>query len=77
MPRSCGDSGLPQLFGAPMAVRQGRLGHTEAQTTIGYTHVVKADERRVAKCTWEILHVSARNEHDKRPAENQLTLMIQ
>ena len=54
-----------------------RLGHTEAQTTMGYTHVVKADERRVADELGKILHVTARNEQNERPAGNPLTLMIQ
>lgn len=29
----------------PMAVRQGRLGHADASTTMGYTHKVDGDER--------------------------------
>jgi integrase len=72
-----GNATLLDQIGAPMAVRQDRLGHTEAQTTMGYTHAVKADERRVANELGEILHVTARNEQEERPAENLLTLMIQ
>lgn len=33
---------------APMAVRQERLGHVDARTTMGYTHLVTADDVRVA-----------------------------
>jgi integrase len=33
---------------APMAVRQERLGHVDAKTTMGYTHLVTADDVRVA-----------------------------
>ena len=72
-----GNATLLDQIGAPMAVRQDRLGHTEAQTTMGYTHAVKADERRVANELGKILHVTARNEQEERPAENLLTLMIQ
>jgi len=43
-----GNATLLDQIGAPMAVRQNRLGHAEAQTTIGYTHVDMADERRIA-----------------------------
>ena len=72
-----GNATMLDQIGAPMAVRQDRLGHTEAQTTMGYTHAVKADERRVADELGKILHVSARNEQNERPTGNPLTLMIQ
>jgi len=72
-----GNATLLDQIGAPMAVRLNRLGHTEAQTTMGYTHVVTADERRIADELGRILHVTARNEQEERPAENLLTLMIQ
>jgi integrase len=72
-----GNATLLDQIGAPMAVRQDRLGHTEAQTTMGYTHAVKADERRVANELGKILHVTARNEQNERPAEKLLTLLIQ
>jgi hypothetical protein len=60
-----------------MAVRLNRLGHAEAQTTMGYTHAVTADERRIADELGKILHIPARNEQKERPAPNALTLMIQ
>jgi hypothetical protein len=31
-----------------MAVRQERLGHVDARTTMGYTHLVTADDVRIA-----------------------------
>lgn len=69
---------LLDQIGAPMAVRQDRLGHAEAQTTMGYTHVVKADERRVANELGKILHVNARNEQTRqRGVVKPLTLRIQ
>jgi len=45
-----------------MAVHQNRLGHAEAQTTMGYTHLVKADERRIAEQLGRILHGNERNQ---------------
>jgi len=72
-----GNATLLDQIGAPMAVRQDRLGHTEAQTTMGYTHAVKADERRVARELGKILHGTARKKQEERPALNPLTLMIQ
>jgi integrase len=33
---------------APMAVRQEPLGHVDSRTTMGYTHLVTADDVRVA-----------------------------
>ena len=72
-----GNATLLDQIGAPMAVRLNRLGHAEAQTTMGYTHAVSADERRIADELGRILHATARNEREERPAENPLTLMIQ
>ena len=65
-----GNATLLDQIGAPMAVRQNRLGHAEAQTTMGYTHAVTADERRIADGLGKILHVTAWNEKEERPAEN-------
>jgi integrase len=72
-----GNATLLDHIGAPMAVRLNRLGHADAQTTMGYTHVVTADERRTAEELGKILHVTARNEQEERPAETPLTQMIQ
>ena len=72
-----GNATLLDQIGAPMAVRLNRLGHAEAQTTMGYTHAVTADERRIADELGRILHVTARNEQEERPAVNPLTLRIQ
>lgn len=72
-----GNATLLDQIGAPMAVRQNRLGHAEAQTTMGYTHAVTADERRIADQLGKILHVTARNEQKERPAPRGLTVMIQ
>lgn len=72
-----GNATLLDQIGAPMAVRLNRLGHTEAQTTMGYTHAVTADERRIADELGRILHVNARNEKKEEPAPNALTLLIQ
>lgn len=43
-----GNATLLDSLHAPMAVRQERLGHVDARTTMGYTHVVTADDVRVA-----------------------------
>jgi len=72
-----GNATLLDQIGAPMAVRLNRLGHAEAQTTMGYTHVVTVDERRTAEQLGKILHVTARDEQNERPAEEPLTDMIQ
>jgi hypothetical protein len=40
---------------APMAVRQERLGHVDARTTMGYTHLVTADDVRTAGELGELL----------------------
>jgi integrase len=43
-----GNATLLDSLRAPMAVRQERLGHVDARTTMGYTHLVTADDVRVA-----------------------------
>jgi len=72
-----GNATLLDQIGAPMAVRLNRLGHAEAQTTMGYTHAVTADERRVADDLGRILHVNERNEQEEKPAPNALSFLIQ
>jgi integrase len=72
-----GNATLLDQISAPWAVRLSRLGHTEAQTTMGYTHTVTADERRIADELGKILHATARNEQDQRPAVPMLTERIQ
>ncbi len=72
-----GNATLLDQIGAPMAVRQNRLGHADAQTTMDYTHAVTADERRIAVELGKILHVTARSEQRKGPAPEPLTHMTQ
>jgi integrase len=43
-----GNATLLDSLHAPMAVRQERLGHVDARTTMGYTHLVTADDVRIA-----------------------------
>src|ERR1035437_2109424 len=43
-----GNATLLDSLHVPMAVRQERLGHVDARTTMGYTHLVTADDVRVA-----------------------------
>ncbi len=72
-----GNATLLDQIGAPMAVRLNRLGHAEARTTMGYTHTVTADERKVADDLGRILDANARNEQKEEPAPKALTLSIQ
>jgi integrase len=43
-----GNATLLDSLHAPMAVRQERLGHVDSKTTMGYMHLVTADDVRVA-----------------------------
>ena len=43
-----GNATLLDSLHAPMAVRQERLGHVDAKTTMSYTHLVTADDVRIA-----------------------------
>lgn len=72
-----GNATLLDQIGAPMAVRQNRLGHADAQTTMGYTHAVTADERRIAGELGKILHATARSQQKNSPAPGVLSFSIQ
>lgn len=41
--------------GVPMATRQNRLGHSDARTTMRYTHVISEDGRKIAARFGELL----------------------
>ena len=41
--------------GVPMATRQNRLGHSDARTTMKYTHVISEDGRKIAARFGELL----------------------
>jgi integrase len=45
--RHCNATELDRM-GAPIKVRQDRLGHADAETTFGYTHADSGDHRKVA-----------------------------
>lgn len=42
----------------PMAVRQSRLGHSDARTTMLYTHIASEDGRKIAARFGELLTTS-------------------
>jgi integrase len=44
-----GNASLLDHLHAPMKVRQDRLGHADPRTTMGYTHVIGDDHRKVAQ----------------------------
>jgi len=44
-----GNASLLDHLHAPMKVRQDRLGHADPRTTMGYTHVIGDDHRKVAE----------------------------
>jgi integrase len=43
-----GNATVLDQLNAPMKVRQERLGHVDPKTTMGYTHLVGEDDRRIA-----------------------------
>ena len=50
-----GNETVMDCEGVPMATRQNRLGHTDARTTMKYTHVVSEDGRQIAARFGELL----------------------
>jgi integrase len=51
--RHCNASALDSM-GAPMRVRMDRLGHSQQETTMGYTHANAGDHRRIAAALGEV-----------------------
>jgi integrase len=49
-----GNATLLDSLHAPMKVRQERLGHASAETTMGYTHFISEDDRN-SRRTWQIV----------------------
>ena len=43
-----GNATLMDQANVPMKIRQDRLGHVDPKTTLGYTHAISEDEKRVA-----------------------------
>lgn len=72
-----GNATVLDRIGAPMAVRQSRLGHVDERTTLGYTHLVTADEKAIAAQLGKILHANERNGQKKGPAPKMLTRLTQ
>jgi integrase len=60
-----GNTTAQDRLGVPMAVRQARLGHIDPDTTMGYTHLVGEDDRKLVEqlddlfCPIEILRADA------------------
>jgi integrase len=50
---------LLDRIGAPLKIRQERVGHTDSRLTLGtYTHIASEDDRRVAEALGKILAVA-------------------
>ena len=54
-----GNATIMDQNNVPLKIRQDRLGHIDSKTTLGYTHVVSEDEKRVAAQFDEILRADA------------------
>jgi integrase len=61
----------------PMKVRQERLGHAEAQTTMGYTHLVNEDDRLLSEKLGEILCPNVPNLGEQQLSGSSEGLTIQ
>jgi integrase len=67
----------------PMKVRQERLGHAESRTTMGYTHMVGDDDRKLVEqldelfCPTRILRADACTSQNKALALESQRLMVQ
>jgi hypothetical protein len=53
-----------------MVVRQNRLGHADAQTTMDYTNAVTADEQRIAEDLGKVCPLLHEMNREKASARN-------
>jgi integrase len=57
-----GNATALDTLNAPMKLRQQRLGHMDANTTMDYTHLVSEDDRRIAEQLDGLLYPLSANE---------------
>jgi integrase len=72
-----GNATAMDRLNVPMKIRQGRLGHVEPRTTLGYTHAISADERAAAVKLGEILCPNVSNGTNNDALEGSEGVQIQ
>jgi integrase len=78
-----GNTTVQDRLGVPMAVRQARLGHVDSDTTMGYTHIVGDDDRKLVKqlddlfCPSRILRAAACTKQKKALTPESQGLTVQ
>ena len=68
---------LMDQMNVPMKTRQDRLGHVDAKTTMGYTHSVGEDEKRIARELDQILRADACNAEIEKAFDGSERFRIQ
>ena len=63
-------------LGAPMATRQQRLGHIDSDTTMGYTHAVDAEDRKVSAALGKVLSQPLTQANAAKEIPEQLSLQL-
>jgi len=63
-------------LGAPMATRQQRLGHIDPDTTMGYTHAVDAEDRKVSAALGKVLSQPLSQLTSAKEIPEQLSLQL-
>ncbi len=64
--------------GAPLKVRQQRLGHSDPRLTLGtYTHAASEDDARIAERLGRILHPTAPKLEEKPNGQKEEAVLVQ
>lgn len=63
-------------LGAPMATRLQRLGHIDPDTTMGYTHAVDGEDRKVSAALGKVLSQPLTQSNVAKEIPEQLSLQL-
>jgi integrase len=72
-----GNASIMDQNNVPLKIRQDRLGHIDPKTTLGYTHAISEDEKRVAAQFDEILRADACKAEKEKASEGSERFVIQ
>jgi integrase len=72
-----GNATIMDQNNVPMKIRQDRLGHVDSKTTLGYTHAISEDEKRVAAQFDEILRADVCSAEKEKAFEGSERFGIQ
>jgi len=72
-----GNATIMDQNNVPLKIRQDRLGHVDPKTTLGYTHAIGEDEKRVAAEFDEVLRADVCKAEKEKAFEGSERFAVQ